>query len=486
MINRLKRRFIILAMVSLTLLLSVIVAGMNIINYNTVVSNADRTLEIISDNQGRLPMLFDDGLDDIYSDFEDEIEDIYRRMDEYDDIDSETGDYSWRYGSGPDTGGRRGSAPGEMSRDEAEETRFFTVLVNYNGEAAWIDTGRIFAVDSDQAAEYAEKVAASGTEKGFVGEYRYSVTEEGMFTRVTFLDCGRTLSAFRDFLRTSVLMSVVGLLAVFAVICYFAGRIVRPVAESYEKQKRFITDAGHEIKTPLAIVKANIDVMRMDLEDIRIAEDGSDAGPEGGADSDSFSGNTALNAVESLNESLSDISGQVDRLTSLTNDLVYLSRMEEGGNSLTMAEIPVSDIVSETVDSFDALARERKKTISSDITPMLSMNGSSKEIEKLVSVLVENALKYSPEDDTVGVSLSREGKNIILEVSNRTAEPVSDEDLEHIFERFYRTDKSRNSAAGGHGIGLSVASAIVTAHGGRIRARSGDGSEFIVTASMPA
>jgi signal transduction histidine kinase len=224
----------------------------------------------------------------------------------------------------------------------------------------------------------------------------------------------------------------------------------------------------------------------MDLEDIRIAEAGSDAGPEGGAGSDSLSGNTALNAVESLNESLSDISGQVDRLTSLTNDLVYLSRMEEGGNSLTMAEIPVSDIVAETVDSFDALARERKKTISSDITPMLSMNGSSKEIEKLVSVLVENALKYSPEDDTVGVSLSREGKNIILEVSNRTAEPVSDEDLEHIFERFYRTDKSRNSAAGGHGIGLSVASAIVTAHGGRIRARSGDGSEFIVTASMPA
>jgi signal transduction histidine kinase len=188
----------------------------------------------------------------------------------------------------------------------------------------------------------------------------------------------------------------------------------------------------------------------------------------------------------SLAESLEDINGQVDRLASLTNDLVYLSRMEEAGSAITMTEIPVSDIVSETADSFSALALERKKSLDIQVTPMLSMQGSSKEIEKLVSILVENALKYSVEDDSVHISLKKEGKNIVLEVGNKAAEPLSDEDLAHVFDRFYRGDKSRNSASGGHGIGLSMASAIVAAHGGKIRARSGDGTEFIVTATMPA
>ena len=117
---------------------------------------------------------------------------------------------------------------------------------------------------------------------------------------------------------------------------------------------------------------------------------------------------------------------------------------------------------------------------------MLSMQGSTKEIEKLVSILLENAIKYSPGGDTIHLSLNKEGKNIVLEVRNKTLDPINDEDLAHVFERFYRTDKSRNSEAGGHGIGLSMASAIVSLHGGKIRARSGDGTEFIVTATMPA
>lgn len=463
MITRLKRRFIVLAMTSLIILLSVIVAGMNIINYESVVRNADDTLEMLSDNKGRMPILYFDDFDDFLEyddDYPDHDDDDFS---DYDDIDARTDDpYS------PEGGEERWylrSALPKMSRDEAEGTRFFSVLVGSDGKAAIIQTDRIFAVSQDEAAEYAEEIVASGREKGFIEDYRYRVSEEGAFRRVTFLDCGRTLESFREFLKDSILMSVIGLIAVFFIICYFAGRIVRPVAESYEKQKRFITDAGHEIKTPLAVIKANIDVMKMDLEDLPDDE-----------------GDTA----ESLSDSLADIDGQVDRLTALTNDLVYLSRMEEAGNQLTMAEIPVSDIVSETADPFRALASERGRSISSDITPMLSINGSSKEIEKLVSILMENAVKYSPEGEDINIKLAREGKNVVLEVRNKAAEPLSDEDLAHVFDRFYRADKSRNSAAGGHGIGLSVANAIVSAHGGKIRADSGDGTEFIVTASFPA
>ena len=471
MISKLKRRFITLAMASLVVMLTVIVAGMNIINYNTVVSNADGTLEMLSYNQGRLPLLFGYDIYDMYDEIEGAL-DISVPDDHEDDYD-EDDDHEMR--------GRAGRAPRWMTRDEAEETRYFTVLMDSTGTAVVIDTDRIYAVDQEEAEKYAAKVISSGRERGFIKDYRYEVVTEGSFSRVTFLDCGRSLEAFRGFLRASVLMSLIGLLFLFGIICYFAGRIVKPVAESYEKQKRFITDAGHEIKTPLTIIKANLELMRMDLDDLEEAA-GLDTEPDetGGEDK------PGSDAAVSLNESLSDIDGQVDRLTNLTNDLVYLSRMEEEGNEMRMTEIPVSDIVAETVDSFEALAHEREKYISADIVPMLSMNGSSNEIEKLVSILVENALKYSPEGDTIHVSLNREGKNIILEVRNRTNSPMSDEDLAHVFERFYRTDKSRNSEAGGHGIGLSIASAIVSLHGGRIRARSGDGTEFIVTATLPA
>ncbi|MBQ3292527.1 MAG: HAMP domain-containing histidine kinase [Mogibacterium sp.] len=445
MITRLKRRFIILAMTSLTILLTVIVAGMNLINYNSVLTEADEKLEALSSNQGRLFIFFDDGLD--------------YRIDE------------------GGMGGRGGHAPSWMSRDEAEETRFFTVLADSEGNVIGANTDRIFSVDQDAAATYAKEALAKGNTAGFINDMRYIVDEESYFTRIIFLDCGRTLGAFRRFLYASIIMSLVGLAAVFGVICYFAGRIVKPVWESYEKQKRFITDAGHEIKTPLTIIKANLDVIRMDTEDALEAADADESG----------SGNEIVrDLTESLGESIDDIGTQVDRLTTLTNDLVYLSRMEEGGGSLTMTDVPLSEIVAETVDSFEPVAKERGKTILADIIPLLSIRGSTKELEKLVSILMENALKYSPEGDSIGVSLRRENKNVVLEVRNKTLTPVADEDLEHVFERFYRTDKSRNSAAGGHGIGLSMASAIVSAHGGKISARSGDGSEFIVAAVMPA
>ncbi len=494
MIKKLKRRFIALAVSSLVILLTVIVAGMNIINYNTVVTEADDKLEALSVNGGMLPFQNEGSFGgggmqggpwngSVYDD-----SDFLDDDDDYDDIDASTRERLLGFGHDKPFG----------SRDEAEETRFFSVLLTGDESVVRANTDRIYAVDDSSARDYAVKALKQDGDSGWVDEYRFAVTDEGNLTRITFLDCTSSLAAFRQFLIASIIMSVAGLLVMIGIICYFAGRIVRPVAESYDKQKRFITDAGHEIKTPLAIIKANIDVMRMDLEDIEAGaaapetSDDADAPEDADADQNQVQTNAQdanqaiISSVESLNESLGDIDGQVNRLTALTNDLVYLSRMEEAGNALTMTEIPVSDIVSETADSFNALAAERKKTLTIDVAPMLSMQGSSKEIEKLVSILTENALKYSPEGDDIKVSLRREGKTIVLEVSNKAAEPLSDEDLAHVFERFYRGDKSRNSAGGGHGIGLSMASAIVAAHGGRIRARSGDGTQFIVTATMPA
>ncbi|MBE6019512.1 MAG: HAMP domain-containing histidine kinase [Clostridiales bacterium] len=459
MIKELKRRFIVLAMASLTVLLAVIVAGMNIINYEKVVSDADSRIEVLEENAGRLmvPGGFDDQFEDFDEPDDDDDDDVFDR----DDDDPLFG-----------PGGPGGPS---MSRDEAEESRFFVVSIADDGTVRSVNTDRIYSIDESEAKAYADKALASGKDEGFIDEFRYSVDEEGGVTRVMFLDCGRTLDSFRSFLRASIAMSLAGLAAVFLIILYFAGRIVRPVAESHEKQKRFITDAGHEIKTPLAIIKANIDLMDMELEKKRI-----DRGE--------------------LRENLGDINEQVDRLTGLTNDLVYLSRMEEAENMPVMTEVPYSDIVDETVEAFGPLSWEKGKAISADVEPMITVKGSSKELEKLLSILLDNALKYSippreidcgededgmPVPPEIDVILRREGKNAVLKVSNKTENELTNEQLSHVFERFYRTDSSRNSETGGHGIGLSMASAIVRAHGGKISAHTDTGHDFIVTASLP-
>ena len=446
MIKKLKIRFIVLAMVSLTVLLSLIVAGMNIANYTKVVNDADVRLEVIGENADRLleshegdrmqgPMGMPGGIENGGADL---------------------------YGDNAPFFGRGGERGHSISRDEAEEARFFVVTTDGSGNVQQTNVERISSIDEEGAAEYAGKALASGDDAGFVEDFRYSVKTEGSSTRIIFLDCGRTLDSFRSF------------------------RIVKPVAESYEKQKRFITDAGHEIKTPLAIIKANIDLMDMEI----------DGATGGDGEKPAIADETAA----SLKDSLGDINDQVARLTGLTNDLVYLSRMEEADNSLVMTELPFSDIVSETVSSFEPLAMDKGKAISSEIDPSVTVKGSSKELEKLLSILLENAVKYSaapriipcgddedgmPAPPVIDVRLRKEGRSAVFEVRNQTDGELTNEMLSHVFERFYRTDSSRNSATGGHGIGLSMANAIVNAHGGKISARTSTGRDFIVTAVLP-
>ena len=427
MLKKLKIKFIALAMASLACLLTLIVAGMNIINYENVVKDADTRLEVIEENSAR---------------FLDERPDMPQHFDGEEPF----------FGKG----GKRGPS---MTPDEAEEARFFVVALNADGEEVRVNLQRIYSIDEEEATAMATKAIESKKTKGFIDDFRFNVDEGASGSTVTFLDCGRVLGSFRNFLKASILMSLIGLLVVFAVMCYFAERIVRPVAESYEKQKRFITDAGHEIKTPLAIIKANIDLMDMDLDESEIDK-------------------------SELKEGLKDIDDQVDRLTGLTNDLVYLSRMEEAEQSLVMTEVPLSDIVSDTARSFELLAEEQGKAIKTNIEPMISVEGSTKELEKLLSIILQNAIKYSTPSD-IELELRRDGKDALLQIKNETENELTNEMLSHVFERFYRTDSSRNSETGGHGIGLSVASAIVSAHGGKINARTSNGHDFIVTATIP-
>lgn len=412
MISKLKRKFIWTATAFTFLLMAVLVLIMNIVNYCGVLSESDQILDVLS--QPGAPFL--SGI---------QPPERPEEMEEY--------------------------VPPGMSPEVPYESRFFFAAVSAEGEILQSDLTRIISVDDDSAKDYINSALNSKNDRGFIGQFRFlkSADEDG--TKILFLDCGRRLDSFRSFLVISVVVGLIGCVVVFIAFIMAAGRIVAPIAESYEKQKRFISDAGHEIKTPLTIINANVDLLELDGE----------------------------------KEELTDIRQQTTRLTELTNNLIMLSRMEEAEHTLQKIEMPLSDTVNETAASFRAPAQAHGLSFLVQITPDITIEGSPDAIRQMVSVLLENAMKYSPEGGEVTLDLRLQRKMAVLTVANTTDEPVDEKELQHVFDRFYRTDQSRNSQTGGHGIGLSIAKAAACAHGGSISAASRNGHDFCVTVSIP-
>ena len=419
MIRRLRRKLILACMVSLALVLAVILGGVNLMSYHKMVTDADAILALLDANGGNFPK--NRGAEGTRPDGEPPA-----RKNPFD--------------------------PGGISPETPYETRFFSVLLDADGQSLQVDTGQVVAVDEAAAVEYAQKVWASGRRSGFLEYYRYLVCEEEQGTLIVFLDCGRSLSTFLSTLLTSVLLALLGLLAVLVLLLILSKHIVRPVAESYEKQKQFITDAGHELKTPITIIGADADLAEMECGE---------------------------------NQWIADIRRQAQRLTRLTNDLIYLSRMEEEQPKLQPIEFPLSDVAEEMAQSFQALAKSQGKELLLRIQPMLSFTGDEKAIRQLLSILLDNALKYSADSAPLTLKLEKQGRTILLTVSNPVAQPMEQDKLSHLFDRFYRTDQSRNSETGGYGLGLSIARSIVLAHKGKIRAESPDGRTLTIAVHLP-
>lgn len=424
MIKKLRIKFIAASMLSLALVLLVILGGINAMSYRKTVSDADAILSILASNQGMFPQRMPPA------------EDGGSRKEPLENNTMDDGIFRKH----------------NFSDETPYESRFYSVLLDETGHVRSIDTGKIAAVDEATAAEYAQEVWRSGKESGFWEDYRFHRSTEADGIRVIFLDCGRSLSSFRTVLLASISISLLGLLAVLMLLMLFSRRIVTPVAESYEKQRRFITDAGHEIKTPLTIIGADADLLELECGE---------------------------------NEWLSDIKRQVTRLTGLTNDLVYLSRMDEERPQLQRIEFPLSDVTEEVVQSFQGPAKAQNKALFMDIQPLLSFAGDEKAIRQLVSILLDNAVKYSPEGGTISVHLEKEGRTLKLTVSNTTAQPVEKDKLNLLFDRFYRMDQSRNSSTGGYGLGMSIAHSIVAVHKGKIRADSPAENVLTVLVTLP-
>lgn len=464
MARRLRRKFILATMLAVSIVLAGIIAAINVANWLNVVDQAERRLDLIAAHNGSLPQPGQD---------------------------TAAPAEAAASGNAPD-------GPGKLSPETPFETRFFTVTLDADGTVVDTDTSHIAAVDADQAASWAKALAKAGSQEGFQDSYRYRAvqgdastanedsasaadagtaggagtaadagtvadetadgsqtgsdaadaadkeTAEAGTALYVFLDCSRDLDTFRTFLVASTGVSAIGWLLVLALTMGLARVAVRPIAESYEKQKRFITDASHEIKTPLSIIDASCEVVEL---------------------------------TSGASEWTASIHTQVERLSALTERLVLLARMDEGA-ALDLASIDLSETVAAAAEPYRAVALAAGRALAVNIEPHLAAHADAAAIGQATELLLDNAMRYASPGSTIELTLTAAGRHRRISVRNRCDE-VPTGDLDRLFERFYRADEARSSATGGSGIGLSAVRAIAEAHRGRARIETPDAHTFI-------
>ncbi len=317
-------------------------------------------------------------------------------------------------------------------------TRHFTVFFDKQGEVARTNTESIYSITEETAIEYAESVLDGKDARGWIDNYRYKIFATDMGTGVVFVDGSMSRSSLMQSMTIAgfVLLGCAAL--VLTLIFLLSKKAVKPIAESYEKQKQFVTDANHELKTPLTLILTNLDIAEAEL---------------------------------GKNEWLDDIRSEGHRMTELVNQLIALSRMDEEGQPLNIAEVAFGELVADTVSEFEPLAKERGKALTASIDNEISYLGDEALLHRLVGILMDNAIKYCDQGGEISVTLHR-GRRVVLTVEN-TYSAVGEIELHRLFDRFYRADKARKFT-GGYGVGLSMAKAIVEKHKGEIIAYKKD------------
>lgn len=458
MVKKLRRRFIavtILSVFSTITLLTIIING---ISYQNVLDRSDWTLSVLAANHGTFPesLLIKERHNSVEvsgsGDVKEKSTIIVQKKRRFSKLNpnDDSNDRSYIFRIQLDNKARTSAQP--------FETRYFSVLTNSDGTLQEVDSSQLLAVNKDALESIQKKAEQKLSKDGkcaFIEDFRCTRVTGKNGTRYIYLDCSRSLDNFRAFRNVSILVCLIGVTIISALITFFSGKILRPVAESYEKQQRFITDAGHEIRTPLTIINADVSVLEMEQEG------------------------------DETNEWLEDIRQQTRRLSNLTEELVYLTRMEEvQKTSVNMKRLNFSKIVGDVAHSFESRALVSEKKYDCSVSEDLFLQGDESALRKLVSILLDNAFKYSSDSGDIRLRFYRQGKNIFLTVSNSVDE-IPKDSIPHLFDRFYRADSSRNSETGGHGIGLSIAQAVVRAHGGKIVAYTPDGKTLRITATFP-
>lgn len=421
MIRALRRKFIMIASGCILLILSVVLLCINVLSYYSGYRDSMSILSYIASNNGKMPE---------------------------ENPDSNDVDFF-------------------VSRELRFETRYFSVITDTAGNLIGTNNEHIHAVTAEEAEAMYTQVFAGSKTKGSLklsdSYFLYLVKElsgkelnETLFSEndlpaflnndtryklILFMDCTNRFYRIRS-MRTISLLIGAGCFVVFVLlVSIFSGLAVKPVAENYEKQKQFITNAGHELKTPLTIISANAEV---------------------------------IEAIDGESEWTQSIRHQVDRLAGLVGDLVTIARLDESAerNDTVMKPFAISAAFQALSEDFRTVAVQQGKSLEADIQPEITVNGSEKPLRELLSILLDNAVKYCDAGGRVCAGLKAQKHRVILTVSNTYAEST---DCSRFFDRFYRADTSHNSEVSGYGIGLSMAETIVRLHKGKISAQQTDG-----------
>jgi len=327
--------------------------------------------------------------------------------------------------------------------------RFFTVKTDNKKNVITVNTDDVFFTSASEAVEYAKDVLSSGKSRGYYGGFKYVVenTENGKL--IAFVDVVKDFDVFYSNLGNSVVISffVLGFVTFFSFV--LSKKAVGPMVQAYEKQNAFITDASHELKTPLAIINTSADVLEMERGESK------------------WTGN---------------IHKQVNRLNGLIGNLISLTKLEES-DDLDRLDFSLSDTLDDCVMDVKDYALSLDKNIVTDIEKDISFKGDEKLIRQVIGILLDNAIKYAREKSDINVKLTKQNKKIVFTVENE-ADNLEIKNYNILFERFYRADSSRNSKTGGYGIGLSIAQSIVLKHKGKISADSFDGERIVFTVKL--
>lgn len=322
------------------------------------------------------------------------------------------------------------------------ETRYFIVELTPQKEIRSVSLDHIAALDRRTVVDTVSRIINTGLKRGYVDHYRFGVfPEKDGGCTVIGLDCFLQLQSVNNMLGVTVALFLACILIVFVLLLFLSKRAIRPFVDNLERQRQFITDASHELKTPLAILSADLGL----LEDI-YGED----------------------------KWLASARTQTTRLDKLIKNLVELARTEETVKEDAAVCFSVSEVAQASADAFQPLAEADGKTLTAEIVEGLTLKGVQDNFFRLFSILLDNAVKYCDPAGTIRFSVSQRGRNICIAVSNPCA-GVDPAQLSRYFDRFYRADSSRARATGGYGIGLSTARAIVTRHKGRISNRYAEG-----------
>ncbi|WP_342563572.1 HAMP domain-containing sensor histidine kinase [Paenibacillus sp. FSL R7-0345] len=443
MFKKLRNRFLIVNLVTISVMMLVAFATIYIINYLNVQNDIRMDLQRITEafqkpGSGEHRGGMDDGLGEgIGSAPESAIDNGTQRQD-----------------IGGGTFGRMGGSP--------PPERSISFMIQTDND--WKQTGTPVSQLSMDDEFYAQALhEAAGTDKttgrfeldGSLWAFEVKQTADGHM--LVFLDITSQQKILTNLIYIFTVVGIIMLIILFFISRYFANRSIKPVQEAFDKQKQFIADASHELKTPLAIINTNTDVLLSNPED------------------------TILEQSKWLHY----IKSETERMAKLTNDLLYLTEMDDSRTGMIHAPFNISEAVENIILTMEAVIFEKNVALEYDIEPNLTVHGNSEQIKQVVMILLDNAVKYTGPKGEVTLSLRKQHNDVLLSVTN-TGEGIAAEHLTRIFDRFYRTDTSRARKQGGYGLGLAIAKSIVEQqHKGKLYAKStvGESTTFYVQLS---